>query len=117
MSKRQIKSHKGGRTDNLSIRLKPDEKERLNTIAKSFGLSIPDYIMRKVNEDMITIYAHDFYGNVETLEFTSAREVQEWFAEWDGMGHEHLYTADIDLMTLDSDEFQSWLENPGKVEA
>lgn len=51
MAKRKIKPHKGGRDNNLSMRIATDEKERLKAIADAMNMSIVDYIMTCVQRD------------------------------------------------------------------
>lgn len=37
--------HKGGRTAQLTIRLTPEEKTRLQTAARKAGMNVTDYIV------------------------------------------------------------------------
>jgi len=46
--KREIKSHKGGRTERIYARLTPEEKERLQAILKREKRSLSDWIMEMV---------------------------------------------------------------------
>lgn len=59
---------------------------------------------------MITVYAHDYNGNIDTMEFDSRAGFEQWFSEWDGMGYQRIFTDqdNLDLMTLRSDQIYAW---------
>jgi hypothetical protein len=48
-NQRQIKPHKGGRSERAYIRLTPDEKRRVDAELQRTGLSLADYVMRCVD--------------------------------------------------------------------
>jgi len=50
MSDRKIKSHKGGRTARLDIRLTPEEKEMILNKAQKAKLSATDLIINAVRD-------------------------------------------------------------------
>lgn len=48
----KITPHKGGRDQSGRFRLTPDEKRRLDAVLSLQDLSLADYIVRKINEDI-----------------------------------------------------------------
>lgn len=48
---REIKAHKGGRTERVYARVTPDEKRRIRRLLAKLGKSLSDYLMEHVDRD------------------------------------------------------------------
>lgn len=54
MKKREIKSHKGGRTERIYIRATPEIRRKAAELAKQKGCSVADLFEEWVNKESLT---------------------------------------------------------------